>query len=67
MSGMEDKPENYVLISYYLEEDNDKTLLTITQQNIPDEKRKVHALQNWNKVLEGLKQLLEKVPVYKGL
>lgn len=60
MSGMEDKPENYVLISYYLEEEDDKTLLTITQQNIPDERRKAHALQNWNKVLEGLKQLLEK-------
>lgn len=60
MSGNDDKPENYVVISYYLQEDGDKTFLTITQENIPDEKQKADSMQNWNKVLEDLKQLLEK-------
>jgi uncharacterized protein YndB with AHSA1/START domain len=63
MSGIEDKPENYVTITYELEEQNDQTLLTITQENIPDEKTRQHSEQNWNKVLGDLKQLLEKKSV----
>lgn len=59
MSGKADIPENYVLISYEVSgKDNDVTL-TITQENIPDEKTKTHATENWNKVLKGLKKLLE--------
>jgi len=63
MSGIEDKPENYVVITYKLMEDNGKTHLTITQENIPDEKMKEHSEQNWNKVLQALKNLLEKQEV----
>jgi uncharacterized protein YndB with AHSA1/START domain len=62
MSGIEDKPENYVTITYRLSEKNNRTELTITQENIPDEKTKEHSVQNWNKVLNDLKQLLEKQP-----
>jgi uncharacterized protein YndB with AHSA1/START domain len=62
MSGIEDKLENYVTVSYELSEKNDKTTLTIIQENIPDEKMKQHSEQNWNKVLGDLKQLLEKQP-----
>lgn len=63
MSGIEDKPENYVPVTYALVESDDKTTLTITQQNIPDEKMKVHSEENWKKVLANLKQLLEKESV----
>ena len=59
MSGIEDRPENYVIITYELSENNGKTLLTITQENIPDEKMKEHSEQNWKKVLADLKHLLE--------
>ncbi|MEI9943521.1 MAG: SRPBCC family protein [Chitinophagaceae bacterium] len=65
MSGIEDKPENYVTVSYKLSGDDKKTTLTITQENIPDEKMKEHSEGNWNKVLEQLKQLLEKQPAKK--
>lgn len=58
MSGIEDKPENYANITYALSEDNHVTTLTITQENIPDEKMKAHSEENWNKVLAGLKNLL---------
>lgn len=60
MSGIEDKPENYVNITYRLSEENNTTTLTVTQENIPDEKMKEHAEQNWKKVLNGLKKLVEK-------
>ena len=59
MSGKEDKPDNYVNVTYELAENNDATTLTITQENIPDEKTKQHSEQNWSKVLEDLKKLLE--------
>ncbi len=60
MSGIEDKPENYVRITYFLSKEKEKTLLTISQENIPDEKTKEHSEQNWKKVLNNLKNLLEK-------
>jgi uncharacterized protein YndB with AHSA1/START domain len=59
MSGIEEKPENYVPITYTLKEINDGTMLTVTQENIPDEKMKTHSEENWNKVLKGLKDLVE--------
>ena len=64
MSGIEDKPENYVTITYELSEDinNITTKLSITQDNIPDEKMKEHSEQNWKIVLDNLKKLLEKQP-----
>jgi uncharacterized protein YndB with AHSA1/START domain len=64
MSGIEDKPENYVTVTYELkEESKNKTTFTITQENIPDEKMKEHSEQNWKKVQDALKELLEKEPV----
>ncbi|HTC01499.1 MAG TPA: SRPBCC family protein [Ferruginibacter sp.] len=60
MSGIEDKPENYVLITYELHANNsNETTLTITQDNVPDEKIREHSEQNWMKVLTDLKALLE--------
>ncbi|MCW3085472.1 MAG: hypothetical protein JWP12_2838 [Bacteroidetes bacterium] len=60
MSGIEDKPENYVTITYELAKDDDKTKLTITQENIPDEKMKEHSIENWKKVMSNLKELVER-------
>jgi uncharacterized protein YndB with AHSA1/START domain len=66
MSGIEDKPENYVTVTYMLHEEAHGTRLEIKQENIPDEKMKAHSEQNWNKVLGDLKQLLEKKQAAKG-
>jgi uncharacterized protein YndB with AHSA1/START domain len=59
MSGIEDLPENYVEITYELHEKDGKTLITITQDNIPSEKMKEHSTENWKMVLGGLKKLME--------
>ncbi|HMH31664.1 MAG TPA: SRPBCC family protein [Puia sp.] len=59
MSGIEDKPENYANITYEISEEGDETILTITQDNIPDEKMRAHSEENWKKVLANLKDLLE--------
>lgn len=60
LSGIEDKPENYVTITYKVTEESDGTKLEITQENIPDEKTKGHSEANWQKVLGSLKSLLER-------
>jgi uncharacterized protein YndB with AHSA1/START domain len=60
MSGIEDKPENYVIVTYQLSGEDGNVNLTIVQENIPDEKTKTHSEENWNKVLQGLKKVVEK-------
>ena len=59
MSGIEDKPENYVIITYKLSQDDGKTRVEIIQENIPDEKMREHSEQNWKMVLDGLKKVVE--------
>lgn len=61
MSGIEDKPENYANITYTIESQGiDQTGVIIEQENIPDEKMKIHSEENWGKVLNAMKDLLEK-------
>lgn len=60
MSGIPDKPENYVPITYEIATENDQTKVMITQENIPNEEMKAHSMENWKKVLNSLKELLEK-------
>lgn len=58
-SGLEDKPENYSLITYKLETTNDKTLLTLTQEGFANEEARQHSKTNWMNVLQQIKQLTE--------
>lgn len=60
MSGLEDLPENYANITYELSEANETTTLSITQDNVANEKAREHSEQNWNYVLNNMKELLEK-------
>jgi len=57
-SGMEDKPENYLLVTYNLKSVQEGTELTITQSNYDEEKAK-HSAANWATVIDGLKELVE--------
>jgi uncharacterized protein YndB with AHSA1/START domain len=59
MSGKEDKPENYNLVTYEISEQDNKTVLTLTQDNIATEKEKEHATENWKAVLKKLKEVVE--------
>jgi uncharacterized protein YndB with AHSA1/START domain len=60
MSGIEDKPENYVDVTYQLVAKGDKTELTIIQENIPSDEMRKHSEKNWKMVMDGLKKLVEK-------
>lgn len=57
-SGLEDKPENYLVVTYELFEDNDGTRLEITQSNYDEEKAE-HCKKNWLMVIDGLKKIIE--------
>ena len=59
LSGLEDKPENYLTISYYLTSLESKTPLDITQENVRDEATKNHSEENWRQVLANLKRVVE--------
>ena len=59
-SGLPDAPENYQTVAYDLSAEKNGTKLTVTQDNIKTEASRDHSAQNWKKVLENLKSLLEK-------
>lgn len=60
ISGKEDKPENYNLVTYKIRERKDKTVITLTQDNNTTEKEKEHSTDNWKMVLKKLKEVVEK-------
>lgn len=60
-AGLEDKPENYLMVSYHVRELANGTELTITQTNYDEEKAK-HSEGNWKNVIDGLKKIVEQQP-----
>lgn len=59
-SGVPDVHENYQIVTFRLENDMDKTRVSLTQQNIRSEEAKSHSEENWKMVLNSLKELVEK-------
>jgi uncharacterized protein YndB with AHSA1/START domain len=60
LSGTKDSPENYHQVSYTLEPNGKSTRVSISQDNNANEDEKQHSQRNWEAVLKGMKQLLEK-------
>jgi uncharacterized protein YndB with AHSA1/START domain len=59
MSGKEDKPENYALVTYELHEKDGATVLSVSQDGIANAKGVETSKTNWAGVLEGLKKTVE--------
>jgi len=57
--GLEDKPENYFIMTYALKETNGKTELTITQEDPREQPPQGHPQEEENSILKGLKILVE--------
>lgn len=57
-SGLEDKPGNYLWVSYEVKKLESGTELTITQSNY-DEEKAGHSSGNWAVVIDGLKKIVE--------
>jgi uncharacterized protein YndB with AHSA1/START domain len=61
LSGIPDLPENYHTVTIELSPDKNATVVTLTQDNNPDEEARRHSEQNWGMMLSSLKNLMEKV------
>jgi uncharacterized protein YndB with AHSA1/START domain len=59
LSGQEDVPENYHTVVYELEGDGEKTRVSLSQDNNASEEEAEHSQANWEKMLSGLKQVVE--------
>ena len=59
LSGLPDIPENYKTVRYELSSEDGGTSLTVTQDNNSSEEEVRHSEENWTKVLNGIKRLLE--------
>jgi uncharacterized protein YndB with AHSA1/START domain len=61
LAGKEDKPENYVMVTYEITDKGDECELTITQDGVKDEKELEHLTSNWTKVAEEIKRIAEEL------
>ena len=60
LSGQEDVPDNYHTLLYELEERGDKTHLSLSQDNNATEEESERAKGNWEMMLAGLKEVVER-------
>jgi uncharacterized protein YndB with AHSA1/START domain len=59
LSGDEDIPENYHTVLYELEKRGQKTQVSLSQDNNSSEEAAEHSRANWEKMLAGLKEVVE--------
>jgi uncharacterized protein YndB with AHSA1/START domain len=58
-SGLQDREENYALVTYRLEPKENGTMLTISQKGYAGKEAAAHSGEGWAMVLENLRKLLE--------
>ena len=59
LSGKEDVPANYHTLIYELEQRGDRTRVSLSQDNNGTEQEAEHSKGNWEKMLAGLKEVVE--------
>jgi uncharacterized protein YndB with AHSA1/START domain len=59
LSGEEDIPANYHTVLYELENRGQKTRVSLSQDNNSSEEAAEHSKANWEKMLAGLKEVVE--------
>ena len=59
-AGLDDKPENYAVITYRLSGSNGKTTLAVTQEGANDQNALEHSKEGWRSMLTTLKEIVEK-------
>ena len=59
MSGIEDIPENYAVVTYKLDGEDGAIELTVEQSNIPTESMYENSNAHWGAVLHQIKEIVE--------
>lgn len=60
LSGEEDRPENYHTLLYELDERDGKTHVSLSQDGNASKDAAEHSQANWEKMLAGLKEVVER-------
>ncbi|WP_019136438.1 SRPBCC domain-containing protein [Cellulomonas massiliensis] len=60
MSGAPDVPESYHRLTYELSPDGDGTLVSLEQDNNPDEEAVAHSARTWEGMLDGVATVAER-------
>lgn len=60
LTGQDDVPENYHTLTYTLHEHDGRTRVTLAQDNNASAEEAEHSRQNWQSMLAGMKELLER-------
>jgi uncharacterized protein YndB with AHSA1/START domain len=59
LSGLPDKPENYHTVTIELSGEENRTHVSLAQDNNSTEQEREHSENNWQVMLTGLKKLVE--------
>ena len=59
MSGKDDQPSNYGMVTFKLTEEAGKTRVSVSQTGNDTEESRDHSEKNWKAALEGLKKVCE--------
>lgn len=60
LAGLPDKPENYHTVTIELTPEGGRTHVALSQDNNSNENAKAHSEKNWQQMLDGLKQYVER-------
>jgi hypothetical protein len=60
LSNRPDVLENYLTVTYRIEEEKGSTKLTVSQDNDPSKESAMHSERNWKGILDSMKTILEK-------
>jgi uncharacterized protein YndB with AHSA1/START domain len=60
LSGQEDVPENYHTLLYEIEQHGQGTRVSLSQDNNASEEEAEHSRANWEQMLSGLKEVVER-------
>jgi uncharacterized protein YndB with AHSA1/START domain len=58
-SDLEDRPENYQIITYSVKKKGNSTILTIGQRNIDALSKKLDSVKNWTALTLSIKKMME--------
>lgn len=59
LTGLEDTPENYHTVTVHLSDMNKNVIVSLSQDHNPTEQAREHSEQNWEMMLEALRQFIE--------
>lgn len=60
LSGLAETPENYHTVTIHLKSEQNRTEVSLSQDNNKTEEEQIHSEKNWFTMLQALKELLEK-------